>query len=67
MRESRASRQQRSRLSTAPMRGLLLNPCTHHSHPTHMREQSRLCVTKALQSHGCAQLSYYKATEPTHM
>ncbi|MED6210675.1 hypothetical protein PIB30_066436 [Stylosanthes scabra] len=37
MHESRASRQQRSRLSTALMRGLLLNPRTHQSYPTHMR------------------------------
>ncbi|MED6161544.1 hypothetical protein PIB30_061796, partial [Stylosanthes scabra] len=50
MRESRASSQQRSRLSTALMRGLLLNPRTHQSYPTHMREQSRLCVAKAFQS-----------------
>ncbi|MED6117604.1 hypothetical protein PIB30_111498, partial [Stylosanthes scabra] len=38
MRESGASSQQRSRLSTALMRGLLLNPRTHQSHPTHMRQ-----------------------------
>ncbi|MED6129562.1 hypothetical protein PIB30_109117, partial [Stylosanthes scabra] len=37
MRESRASSQQRSRLSTALMRGLLLNPRTPQSYPTHMR------------------------------
>ncbi|MED6203322.1 hypothetical protein PIB30_114379, partial [Stylosanthes scabra] len=37
MRESRASSQQRSCLSTALMRSLLLNPRTHQSYPTHMR------------------------------
>ncbi|MED6200963.1 hypothetical protein PIB30_090365, partial [Stylosanthes scabra] len=37
IRESRASRQQRSRLSTTLMRSLLLNPRTHQSYPTHMR------------------------------
>ncbi|MED6134791.1 hypothetical protein PIB30_040315, partial [Stylosanthes scabra] len=38
MRKSRASSQQCSRLSTALMRSLLLNPRTHQSHPTHMRQ-----------------------------
>ncbi|MED6191084.1 hypothetical protein PIB30_112678, partial [Stylosanthes scabra] len=34
MRESGASGQQRSRLSTALMRSLLLNPRTHQSYPS---------------------------------
>ncbi|MED6178770.1 hypothetical protein PIB30_110818, partial [Stylosanthes scabra] len=36
IRESGASSQQRSRLSTALMRSLLLNPRTHQCYPTHM-------------------------------
>ncbi|MED6128700.1 hypothetical protein PIB30_100509, partial [Stylosanthes scabra] len=67
MRELRASSQQRSRLSTALMRGLLLNPRTHQSHPTHMREQSSLCVVKHFRVTLCAAELFKEATKPTHM
>ncbi|MED6205266.1 hypothetical protein PIB30_016249 [Stylosanthes scabra] len=46
MRESRGKSQRRSRLSTTLMRGLLFSLSKHPSHPTHMRQQSRLGVVK---------------------
>ncbi|MED6141993.1 hypothetical protein PIB30_109043, partial [Stylosanthes scabra] len=66
MRESSASRQTLMP-STALVRDFFLNSRTHQSHPTHMREQSRICVAKAFQSRSCAQLNQYEAAEPTHM